>query len=103
PDVGLGLGATYSTAPTAIIQNNAWVIDPFNRFGYGLGIGLRWSLDIWPNMARVEQAEAQLEETRALERLALGGIGVEVEQAYWSAYEADLRERAWASTEHKTK
>ena len=103
PDIGVGLGASYSTAPTAIIQNNAWVIDPFNRFTYAIGLGVRWSLDLWPNMARVEQVQAQLEETRALERLALGGISVEVEQAYWAAYEADQRERSWAATEHQTK
>jgi len=103
PDIGIGLGATYSTAPSAIIQDNAWVNDPFNRFVYSVGLGARWSLDLWPNMARVQQVESQLEESRAGERQALGGIGVEVEQAYWAAYEADQRERSWAETEHETK
>ena len=79
PDIGIGFGASYSTAPSAVIQNNAWVIDPFNRFGWGVAIGARWNLDLLPAQARVQQAEAQLEETRAMERYALGGIAVEVE------------------------
>ncbi len=103
PDIGLGLGATYSTAPSAVMQNNAWVVDPFNRFGYGAALGLRWNLDLLPNQARVEQAEAQLEETRAQERYALGGIAVEVENAYGTALEAKGREEAWARAEHRAK
>ncbi|MEO8801526.1 MAG: TolC family protein, partial [Polyangiaceae bacterium] len=103
PDIGLGLGASYSTAPAAIMQNNPWVVDPFNRFGYAIGLGLRWGLDLLPGQARIEQAEAQLEETRALERLALGGIGVEVETAYANALEAKKREEIWGQAEQKAK
>ena len=104
PDVGLGIGGGYSTAPAAIMQHNIWVIDPYNGFfAPGIGIGARWSLDLWPNMARVEQVASQLEETRALERYALGGIAVEVEQAYGNAFEADKREREWARVEGETR
>lgn len=103
PDIGLGLGASYSTAPSAVLQNNPWVVDPFNRFGYAFGLGLRWSLDLLPGQYRVEQAESQLEEARALERLALGGIGVEVENAYGTALEAKNREQAWDEAERRTK
>ena len=103
PDIGLGLGGSYSTGPSATIQNNAWVVDPFNRFGYAAALGLRWGLDLMPGQARVEQAEATLEESRALERLALGGVGVEVENAYGTALEAKNREEAWDGAEKKAK
>jgi outer membrane protein TolC len=103
PDIGLGLGGSYSTGPSATIQNNAWVVDPFNRFGYAAFMGMRWGLDLVPGQARVEQAESQLEEARALERLALGGIGVEVENAYGTALEAKNREEAWDGAEKKAK
>lgn len=103
PDIGLGFGASYSTAPSAVVQNNAWVIDPFNRFGWGVAVGLRWNLDLLPQAARVAQAEAQLEETRAQERLALGGIAVEVEAAHASAVEAQRREEAWARAEKRSR
>ncbi len=103
PDIGIGLGGSYSTGPSATIQNNAWVVDPFNRFGYAAALGLRWGLDLMPGQARVEQAEANLEEARANERLALGGIGVEVENAYGTALEAKNREEAWDAAERKAK
>ena len=103
PDIGLGMGASYATSPSATTQITAWSNDPFNRFFYYAGFGVRWNLDILPNAARVAQAEAQLEETRAWERLALGGTMVEVEAAYGIAVEAKGREEAWARAEQKAK
>ena len=103
PDLGLGLSADYRSTPSAIQQNNAWASDPFNHFSYGFAFGLRWNLDLLPQAARIKEAESQLEETRALERLALGGAMVEVEKAYADALEAKRREEAWDTTEHKAK
>jgi outer membrane protein TolC len=68
-----------------------------------VAVGLRWNLDLLPAQARIAQAEAQLEEMRALERYALGGIGVEVENAYASALEAQRREEAWATAEKRAR
>lgn len=103
PDLGLGLGATYAIAPSAVIQNIAWVGDPFNVFGAWFGLGARWNLDLMPQAARAAQAEAQLEETRAQERYALGGLSVEVETAYATLMEAKVREESWDRAEHKAK
>lgn len=103
PDIGIALSSFYNTAPSAVIQNNAWIIDPFNRFGFGAAFGARWSLDLLPASARVSQAESQLEEARALSRLALGGIASEVERAYATALEARVREETWARAEHRAK
>ena len=100
---GHSLGATYAVTPSATPQVGAWTGDPFNKFGYYFGFGLRWNLDLLPNAARVAQAESQLEETRALERLALGGIAVEVENAYGIVIEARGREEAWGRAEHRAK
>src|SRR5690606_17276500 len=79
PNFGLGLGFTYAIAPSAEPQNAAWLADPFNRFGSGFQFGMEWPLDFLPKQARIAQAESQLEEARAMERMALGGIAVEVE------------------------
>jgi outer membrane protein TolC len=103
PDIGLGLGAGYSTAPSAVRQTSAWVPDPLNYFGYQFGLGLRWNLDLLGQSARIAQAESVLEETRALQRLAEGGAMVEVENAYGVALEAKIREEAWSRAEHKAK
>ncbi len=103
PDFGLGLGADFASTPSAVSQQNLWASDPFNHFSYYFAFGLKWSLDLLPQAARARGAEAQLEETRALERLAEGGAMVEVEKAYADAVEAKMREETWDKAEHKTK
>lgn len=103
PDFYLGASAGYSIAPNAVQQTTAWVGDPFNRFWWGAALGARWNLEVLPNQAKLAQAEAQLEEARSLERLALGGIAVEVETAYAAVNEAKIREEAWARNEHLAK
>lgn len=103
PDFGVGLGADFISTPSAVQQNNAWANDPFNHFYYYFSFGLKWSLDILPQAARLAQAESQLEETRALERLALGNAAYEVEKAYADTVEAKGREEAWDKAEHIAK
>ncbi|HEY1960328.1 MAG TPA: TolC family protein [Polyangiaceae bacterium] len=100
PDIGLAMNASYSVAPSVVAQNNGFAANNFNYFGYGIVLGARWSLDLPTNQARVEQSESRLEETRALERLALGGIAVEVENAYASTIESRTREEHWDHAEH---
>lgn len=103
PDIGLLFGADYTRAPSATTQSTIWAFDPFNHFFYTVGLGARWSLDLMPAYARLNQAESQLEETRALQRLALGGLAAEVEGAYAAVVEAKGREEAWSRAEHKAK
>jgi outer membrane protein TolC len=103
PDLGLGLSVDFASAPSADVQNNLYANDPFNHFVYLVGLTARWSLDLLPQAARTRQAEAQLEETRALERLALGNAEFEVERAYADAAEAKAREEAWDRAEHLAK
>ncbi len=103
PDIGLNLNASYAVAPSIVGQSNAFASNNQNYFGYGFFIGARWSLDLVTNSARVEEVESQVEEARALERLALGGIGVEVEAAYAAVKEANTREQHWDHAEHKAR
>jgi multidrug efflux system outer membrane protein len=103
PDFGLGLSADFVSTPSADQQQNLFASDPFNHFYYAFGFGMRWGLDLLPQAARIDQAESQLEETRALERLALGNAMLEVEKAYADALEARTREEAWDKAEHLAK
>lgn len=103
PNIGLGLNASYSVAPSADPQRAAWIGDPFNRFGASFGFGVEWGLDLLPKNARIRQAESELEEARALERLALGGVAVEVENAYAAVVEAKAREENYDRAEHRSK
>jgi outer membrane protein TolC len=95
PDVGLALRASYARAPEVTNQVNPYVNDPANRFYYSAALALRWKLDFLPQSARVAQAEAQLEEIRATERYALGGVATEVESAYAEASDAATRADAY--------
>jgi outer membrane protein TolC len=103
PDFGMALGADFQSTPSATVQNNGWSNDPWNHFYYYFGFGLRWSLDLLPQAARIQQAESQVEETRSLERLALGNAMYEVEKAYADTVEASGREEAWDRAEHLAK
>jgi multidrug efflux system outer membrane protein len=103
PNIGLGLGFSYAIAPSATSQNTAWIGDPFNGFGAAAVFGVEWGLDLLPKNARIAGAEAQLEEARSLERYALGGTAVEVENQYATAAEAKAREENWDRAEHRAK
>jgi outer membrane protein TolC len=103
PDMALNLGADYVSTQSAVQQQNLWASDPFNHFYYYFALGLRWSLDLLPQAARIRQAEAQLEESRSLGRLALSTATVEVEKAYADAAEAKGREESWDKAEHLAK
>ena len=95
PDLGLGLSARFSQAPGVTSQPNPFTYDPLNTPIVGAGLVLRWKLDFLQQGARVAQASADLEEMRAMERYALGGIAVEVEKAYYEAKDAERRLLAW--------
>lgn len=96
PDFGLALSARYARAPEVTNQINPYVNDTANRFYYGAALALRWKLDFLPQSARVAQAEAQLEEVRATERYALGGVATEVESAFAEAADAATRLNAYS-------
>lgn len=91
PDVGIGLSARYANAPNVTDQRNPFTLDPGHAQSYGAALVMRYKLDFLPQAARFAQAEAELEEIRATERYALGGVGVEVEQAFREARDAEAR------------
>lgn len=95
PNIGIALGFNYGVAPTPT--------NPINGFTPFAAFGLEWGLDLLPKKARLEAAEAQLEETRSLERLSFTGIGAEVEGAYAYANEAKSREELWEAAERRAK
>ena len=91
PDLALGLSFNYSAAPLVEDQRNPFVNDRANYLSYGAALVFKYKLDFLPQSARLAQANAQLEEQRATERYALGGVGTEVEQAFREAEDAARR------------
>jgi outer membrane protein TolC len=100
PDIALGVNANWARAPEVEDQRNPYVRDRANYLSYGAALLLEWKLDFLPTTARVARAEAQLEEMRATERFALGGVGVEVEQAFEEAQDAARRLNAYTRATH---
>jgi outer membrane protein TolC len=96
PDIGIGLTASMSAAPAIADQINPYVVDPGNYFHYGAALVFQWKLDFVPGAARIRQAEAQLDEVRAQQRLALGGVGAEVEVAYAEVVDWQKRTEVYA-------
>jgi outer membrane protein TolC len=96
PDIGIGLSASMSAAPAIADQINPYVNDPGNYFHYGAALVFQWKLDILPQAARIKQAEFQLEEVRAQQRLAMGGAAAEVEVAYAEVVDWQKRVDAYA-------
>jgi outer membrane protein TolC len=99
PDIGLAIGAAWSRAPLVADQLNPYIRDDANYLRYGAALAMRWQLDFLPDVARLAQANAAVEELRETERYALGGIGVEVETAYAQVADAQARERAYGSAQ----
>lgn len=97
PDIGLGLTAKIPGAPGSTPQRNPFAYDILNAPYVGAGLLLRWKLDFLPQAARVAQANADLEEMRATEQFALGGVAVEVEEAFEQALDAKRRLEAWGN------
>jgi outer membrane protein TolC len=103
PDFGLSLFWSWVRAPEIQDQLNPFVLDRGNYHYYGFGFGLRWKLDFLPQAAKLAQAKADLEQTRALEKLALGAAGMEVEQAFEEAKDAERRLRAYGQAARYTR
>jgi outer membrane protein TolC len=98
PDFGVLVTAKWARAPEVVDQRNPYAADSANSFGYGAGLVLNYKLDFLPQSARVAHAQAELEAMRASEQYALGGVGVEVEEAFREAESAKWRLDAWSQS-----
>jgi outer membrane protein TolC len=74
------VGGAY--APSITDVSGPFVIDPYNRFGIGMFVGIKWDPDLFRKLAQTSRLEAQAESTRQSRLAALAGIDVEVRTAY---------------------
>ena len=94
PDFALGLTAAVSTAPTMAEQPNPFSANNNNYAYWGGGLVLRWNFDPIVNRQRVRRLSEELAMTEAQQSLALGGIALEVTDAYERTTEQQLIEAA---------
>ncbi len=74
------VGGSY--APSITDVSGPFVIDPYNRFGISMFVGIKWDPDLFRKLAQTTRLEAQAESTRQSRLAALAGIDVEVRTAY---------------------
>ncbi len=94
PDVALGLVAAVSTATTMADQPNPFSANNNNYAYWGGGLALRWTFDPLVNRQRVRRLSEELAMTEAQQALALGGMALEVTDAYERAREIQTVEAA---------
>lgn len=99
PDIALALTASWSAAPTIADQPNPFASGNSNFGWWGGAIVMRWNLEPVTNMFRVRRLSEELLMTEEQQRLALGGIALEVTDAYERTREAAEREDAWGESE----
>ena len=83
-----------SNAPTMAEQPNPFSANNNNYAYWGGGLVLRWNFDPVVNRQRVRRLSSELAMTQAQQSLALGGIALEVTDAYERAREQQSIEAA---------
>ena len=98
PDLGVSLSFTYAYAQSVDDPQNAFMNHP-NALGAGLSLVVRYNLDVPMRLANYAKAAA--DQRMALERRkqALGGISIEIENAWLDARSARRKTELLAHSE----
>ncbi len=99
PDFFLGgqYNITYGSASDP--QASPFANDPWNSWGGGAALGVRYKFDLPRGLARRRQALAEWQKTRAEQQAAADLVALEIEQAYRRV--ADLSQRRAASDDSR--
>jgi outer membrane protein len=87
PDLFAAVVGYLAGAPDRKTSRDPFHQDYFNESGGGPVLGMKWHFDFGITKAKVKQAQAELEQLKEQERLALMGIPLEVAQAYGKVQE----------------
>lgn len=98
PDLGVSLSFTYAYAQSVDDPQNAFMNHP-NALGAGLALVVRYNLDVPERLANYAKAAA--DQRMAIERRkqALGGISIEIENAWLDARSARRKTELLAHSE----
>ncbi|MBI5517895.1 MAG: TolC family protein [Deltaproteobacteria bacterium] len=91
PDLALGLTVAWAGSSAIADQANPFAANNSNYAYWGAGLVLRWSFEPLAWRQRVRRLSEELAMTEDQQRLALGGIAVEVEEAFEGVQEARAR------------
>jgi outer membrane protein TolC len=88
PSVFLSTGFQYGWAPGRTRQKNPFAAEDFNYTHPVAALGLHWDLNILGNVAKIDQARADLDKLMAQQRSAESGFQLEIHKAYGEVVEA---------------
>jgi outer membrane protein, multidrug efflux system len=103
PDIALALEAGITHAPGRVNISNPFITDAGNTQRLGGGLVARWNLDLWGTNLRVRRRRAELDQTRAQRRMAVGGMELEVREGFERLRDAQRREEAYGEGERATR
>ncbi len=98
PDLGLAVSFTYAYAQSVDDPQNAFMNHP-NALGAGLSLVLRYNLDVPERLATRAKASADERMITARRKQALGGIYIDIENAWLDARVARRRSELLAHSE----
>jgi outer membrane protein TolC len=90
PNFGIVANLSYGYAGGIQDPANAFQLH-FNYLALGLGLGMQWSLDFGPRVARLQKAISDLHLFEARKREALGAGALDIERQYHDLHEAQQR------------
>jgi outer membrane protein TolC len=96
PDLALVGGGTFAYTSNASNPPSPFAYNPYHERTAFIALGLKVTFDIPQKLARIRQAEADLQEAQALARGAIALIRVEVNQALAELQEARTRVERYA-------
>lgn len=99
PDFGIAGFARWQWTTSATRQISPFAYDPYNDLSAGVGLVMRYSFDIPQKLARTEAARAELERLGRQQELAMRGVRLEVERAWWDLKDALTRAQAQSEAE----
>jgi outer membrane protein, multidrug efflux system len=101
PDFALGVNVSWSDVPSITQQVNPFAGGNQNYAYWGALVVMRWNFEPLANTFRVRRLREELAMTEAQQRLALGGIGVEVAEVHARAVASSEREHLWGEAERE--
>lgn len=85
PDIYLGARVSQAWTPTVDDVSGPFINDPYNRFGFGFLVGLRWNMNPATRIARAHRSDAQSVLAEAQREGAWLAIELDVAEAYTEA------------------
>lgn len=84
PNIFFALAFNYNHNPLADDQNSPFASDPYNSSGLGFFLGLDWRFN-FRRIAQLRRAHITADSMKNQQREAIGGIEIEIEDAYLQA------------------